>query len=156
MPEETYTLITNHGSEQGFDTNILTRREMLSQVTQLLRQPKKIFLGLGDFLEVGDYNTLLDTVFFDTEGVKFENILDNNNRRISLEGKVPYSFFKLGVYFPDFLLKEVPTACVSVIGEKSRLFPGAETFIRHIKQYTPLVLTAMPSEIAIEFVKRGD
>ena len=132
----------------------LNKKDFLLETSALIKKPKKVFIGLGDFLEVGDYKTLLDSVFFDNEGIKFENILDNNNRKISLEGNVPYSFFKLAVYFPDFLLKEVPTYFVSAIGEKSRLFPGAETFIENIMPYTPSVLTAMPFEIASEFVKR--
>ena len=154
MPNLKYDLIINHGPEKGFETRSLNKKDFLLETSALIKKPKKVFIGLGDFLEVGDYKTLLDSVFFDNEGIKFENILDNNNRKISLEGNVPYSFFKLAVYFPDFLLKEVPTYFVSAIGEKSRLFPGAETFIENIMPYTPSVLTAMPFEIASEFVKR--
>jgi hypothetical protein len=152
--EDTYTLIINHGKNKAFESIKLEKKDFLRKIPSLWKEPKKVFLGLGDFLEIGDYSTLMDNIFFDTGGIKLENILDDNNRRISLEGNIPYSFFKLAVYFPDFLLKDVPTSCVSVIGEKSRLFPGAEMFIQHVKAYNPLILTAMPFEIAIEFVKR--
>lgn len=154
MTDDKYELIINHSKDSGFDSIKLEKRDFLKELSYLLSEPKKVFLGLGDFLEIGDYSTLIDNLFFNTEGIKIENILDDNNRRLSSEGDVPFSFFKLAVYFPDFLLKDVPTSCISVIGEKSRLFPGAETFIRFIKHYEPLVLTAMPTEIAIEFVKR--
>ncbi|OHD66790.1 MAG: hypothetical protein A2176_09955 [Spirochaetes bacterium RBG_13_51_14] len=154
MNDEKYKLIINQGKAKGFEQISLEKKDFLKEISFLLNEPKKVFLGLGDFLEIGDYSTLIDNIFFDTEGIKIENILDSNNRRISLEGDVPFSFFKLAVYFPDFLLKDVPTSCISAIGEKSRLFPGAEIFIKFIKPYEPLVLTAMPFEIAIEFVKR--
>jgi hypothetical protein len=154
MTNDTFDLIINHTRDKGFETIRLEKKEYLKELSYLLKEPKKVFLGLGDFLEIGDYSTLIDKLFFDTEGIKIENILDSDNRRISSEGEVPFSFFKLAVYFPDFLLKEVPTSCISVIGEKSRLFPGAETFTRFIKSYDPLILTAMPYEIAIELVKR--
>jgi hypothetical protein len=123
-----YTLIENHGNGRPFEIRSLGKNEFLQILPSLWKEPKKVFLGLGDFLEIGDYSTLMDNIFFDTEGIKLENILDINNRKISLQGGIPYSFFKLAVYFPDFLLKDVPTSCVSVIGEKSRLFPGAEIF----------------------------
>lgn len=154
MTEDKYELIINHSLDRGFERISLDRRDYLKELSYLLKEPHKVFLGLGDFLEIGDYNTLIDNIFFDTEGIKIENILDDNNRRLSTGGDVPFSFFKLAVYFPDFLLKDVPTSCISVIGEKSRLFPGAETFIRFIKSYEPVVLTAMPFEIAIELIKR--
>ena len=154
MTDDKYELIINHSKDSGFESIKLEKKDFLKEVSHLLTEPKKVFLGLGDFLEIGDYSTLIDNLFFNTEGIKIENILDDNNRRLSTEGDVPFSFFKLAVYFPDFLLKDVPTSCISVIGEKSRMFPGAETFIRFIKHYDPLVLTAMPTEIAIEFVKR--
>ncbi|MBN1497321.1 MAG: hypothetical protein JXA07_11165 [Spirochaetes bacterium] len=154
MTEDKYELIINHSLDRGFERISLDKKDYLKELSYLLTDPKKVFLGLGDFLEIGDYNTLIDNIFFDTEGIKIENILDENNRRISSVGDVPFSFFKLGVYFPDFLLKDVPTSCISVIGEKSRLFPGAETFVRFIKPYDPLVLTAMPFEIAVELIKR--
>ena len=154
MTDDKFELIINHSKDSGFESIKLEKRDFLKELSYLLVEPKKVFLGLGDFLEIGDYSTLIDNLFFNTEGIKIENILDDNNRRLSSEGDVPFSFFKLAVYFPDFLLKDVPTSCISVIGEKSRLFPGAETFIRFIKHYEPLVLTAMPTEIAIEFVKR--
>ena len=155
MTEDTYDLIINRGKDRGFERIQLEKRDYLKEISYLLKEPKKVFLGLGDFLEIGDYSTLIDNIFFDTEGIKIENILDSNNRQLAIEGgDVPFSFFKLAVYFPDFLLKDVPTSCISVIGEKSRLFPGAELFVRFIKPYDPLVLTAMPLELAIEFVKR--
>jgi hypothetical protein len=152
--EAKYLLIINHGKDAPFERISLGKGEYVRKLPSLWKDPQKVFLGLGDFLEIGDYSTLMDNIFFDTEGIKLENILDVNNRRIALEGNIPYSFFKLAVYFPDFLLKEVPTTCVSVIGEKSRIFPGAETFVGFIKEYEPLVLTAMPFEIAVEFIKR--
>ncbi len=152
---QTYDIIINWGRESGYELMSLEKKEFLKYTSILIKEPKKIFLGLGDFLEIGDYNKMMDSVFFTEEGVKFENILDNNNRRVTISGgDIPFSFFKLAVYFPDFLLKDVPTSCISAIGEKARLFPGAENFIKYIKKYDPLVLTAMPQEIAIEFVKR--
>jgi hypothetical protein len=154
MTEDKFELIINHSLDRGFERISLDKKDYLKELSYLLKEPKKVFLGLGDFLEIGDYSTLIDNIFFDTEGIKIENILDDNNRRLADEGDVPFSFFKLAVYFPDFLLKDIPTSCISVIGEKSRLFPGAETFIRFIKSYEPLVLTAMPFEIAIELIKR--
>ena len=152
--EKTYELIINHGISGGYESFHLNRDDYLKEVSSLIREPRKVFLGLGDFLEIGDYSTLMDNIFFDTEGIKIENILDYDNRRFALEGNIPYSFFKLAVYFPDFLLRDVPTSCITAIGEKSRLFPGAETFIAEIKRYDPVVLTAMPYEIAREFVRR--
>ncbi|MCL2026253.1 MAG: hypothetical protein FWG92_05550 [Leptospirales bacterium] len=152
--ETTYSLIINKGREEGFEHYRLDRVSFIAETARLIKRPKKIFLGLGDFLELGDYKQLLDSVFFDDDGSKFENILDKNNRKISQESDVPFSFFKMAVYFPDFLLKNVPTFCVSAIGKKSRLFPGAETFIRQIKKYDPMVLSAMPYEVASEFMKR--
>ena len=77
----------------------------------------------------------MDSLFYDMGGTLFENTLDNINRIISDVGDVPASFLKLAVYYPDFLLKDVPTFCVSVIGRKSRLFPGAKIFIQFIKEY---------------------
>ncbi len=155
MENQRYELVINSGIEKGYRSMYLDRRDYLREVSRLLKEPRRVFIGLGDFLEIGDYSTLIDNIFFDTEGIKIENILDVNNRRLSLEGDVPFSFFKLAVYFPDFLLKDVPTTCISIIGEKSRLFPGAETLVKFMKRYDPLVLTAMPYEIAIEFVKRS-
>ena len=154
IKEQKYTLIINKGPADGFEVREMDKKDFLAETSRLLHRPKKIFLGLGDFLEVGDYKKLMDSIFFDKEGVLFENILDKNNRKISEEGNIPFSFFKLAVYFPDFLLREVPTFCVSVIGKKARLFPGSVNFIKYIKEYDPLVLSAMPYEIAIEFVKR--
>ncbi|HPI90238.1 MAG TPA: hypothetical protein PK859_13110 [Spirochaetota bacterium] len=155
MSEQQYIIIFNRGAE-GFDIKPLDKKDFVRTTASLFKRPKKIFLGLGDFLEVGDYNILIDSLFFDNAGLLFENILDKNNRKLSDEGNIPVSFFKLGVYYPDFLLKNVPTYCVSLIGKKSRLFPGAETFVKYIKEYDPTVLSAMPEEIAIEFVKRLD
>jgi hypothetical protein len=155
MSEQRYILIINRGAE-GFDIRPLDKKEFIRETSALFKRPQKIFLGLGDFLEVGDYNILIDSLFFNNAGLLFENILDRNNRRLSDRGNIPVSFFKLGVYYPDFLLKNVPTYCVSLIGKKSRLFPGAETFVKYIKEYDPIVLSAMPEEIAIEFVKRLD
>ena len=155
MIEQKYILVHNRGLE-GFDINPLDKKDFIRETSKLFHRPKKIFLGLGDFLEVGDYNILIDSLFYDNEGIRFENILDKNNRKLAEEGNIPVSFFKLGVYFPDFLLKNVPVYCVSMIGRKSRLFPGAEVFVKYIKEYEPIVLSAMPEEIAIEIVDRLD
>lgn len=157
MQKETiYSLIVNHGAEGGFEHYRLDKSSFIRETAKLLKQPKRVFLGLGDFLEIGDYKKLLDSVFLGEEGTgaNFEHILDKNNRIIAEEGEIPFSFFKLAVYFPDFLLKDVPTFCMSVIGSKSRLFPGAENFIKHIKAYNPTVLSAMPYEIAVELGRR--
>ncbi len=153
---EKFTFIINRGIKEGFEVLELRKMDFLQMTAGLLRKPRKVFLGLGDFLEVGDYSKLLDTLFFNVEGVKIEKLLDEYNRKISADGNIPLSFFKIAVYYPDFLLKDVPTFCVSVIGKKSRLFPGAENFIRYIKDFDPLILTAMPYEIAIEFGRRLD
>ncbi len=150
----TYSLVLNHGENAGFEHLLLSRHDFIRELGTILKPPKKIFLGLGDFLEAGDYKKLLDTVFFDEGGAVLENILDRNNRMISESEDIPFSFFKFAVYFPDFLLKDIPVFCVSAIGRKSRLFPGAWQFIRHIKKYSPMVLTAMPWEVAVEFTRR--
>ncbi len=152
--ENTYELIINNGLEQGYEHHILDKKSFISEVSKLLTRPKKIFLGLGDFLELGDYNNLIDAVLLDQDVTKLEGIIDKNNRKISEEGDIPFSFFKLAVYYPDFLFKGVPVECISTIGRKARLFPGSEGFIRHIKKYNPLVLTAIPYEISIEYMKR--
>jgi len=154
MIDQKYTLIINKSEQEGFEQRVLEKKDFLRETSMLLKEPARIFLGLGDFLEVGDYNNLLDSLFFTEEGVQVENILDKNNRKISEEGSIPYSFFKLAVYYPDYLLKEVPVSCVSMIGKKARLFPGAETFVKYIKDYDPIVLSAMPYEIAQEFAER--
>ncbi|MCL1911018.1 MAG: hypothetical protein FWG13_02290 [Leptospirales bacterium] len=152
--ETTYSLIINKSREEGFEHYRLDKASFIAETAKIIRRPKRIFLGLGDFLEIGDYKQLLDSMFFDDDGSKFENIIDKNNRKVSEESDIPFSFFKMAVYFPDFLLKNVPTFCVSVIGKKSRLFPGAETFIKQIKKYDPMILSAIPYEIASEFMKR--
>lgn len=154
MTEQTFKLIINKGKTEGFEVKCLDKKNFLRETSTLIKEPKKIFLGLGDFLEIGDYNQLLDSVFYSRGSVVFENTLDKINRIISDVGDVPASFLKLAVYYPDFLLKNVPTFCVSVIGRKSRIFPGAATFVKYIKEYDPLILTAMPFEISIEFTKR--
>jgi len=152
--ETTYELIINNGLEEGYERRILDKKTFIKETAKLLTRPKKIFLGLGDFLELGDYNNLIDAVLLDQEVAKLEGILDKNNRKISEEGDIPFSFFKLAVYYPDFLFKGVPVECISTIGKKARLSPGSEVFIRHIKKYNPLVLTAIPYEISIEYMKR--
>jgi len=152
--ETTYELIINNGLEEGYERRILDKKTFIKESAKLLTRPKKIFLGLGDFLELGDYNNLIDAVLLDQEVAKLEGILDKNNRKISEEGDIPFSFFKLAVYYPDFLFKGVPVECISTIGKKARLSPGSEVFIRHIKKYNPLVLTAIPYEISIEYMKR--
>jgi hypothetical protein len=153
MEEKKYTYIINHEAND-FEVMEFSKRDLLNEIRKLLKRPKKIFLGLGDFLEVGDYNKLLDTIFFDEEGFKFENILDLTNSKLSEAGNIPFSFFKMAVYYPDFLLKNVPTFCMSVIGQNLRLFPGVHSFIDSIKIFDPLILSALPYEIAIEVVNR--
>ncbi len=152
--EKTYELIINNGLSEGFDRHILDKKSFIKETAKFLTRPKKIFLGLGDFLELGDYNNLIDAVLLDQDITKLEGIIDKNNRKISEEGDIPFSFFKIAVYYPDFLFKGVPVECISTIGKKARLFPGSEIFIRHIKKYNPLVLTAIPYEISIEYMKR--
>lgn len=154
MEEQKYILIINKGEEKDFQVQNLDKIDFLRATSTLLKKPKKIFLGMGDFLEIGDYNNLLDSIFFETEGIAFENILDDINSRIAEQGNIPFSFLKLAVYFPDFLLKDVPVFCSSIVGKKSRLFPGAENFTKYIKEYNPIILSALPYEIAIEFTKR--
>jgi len=149
-----YELIINNGLNKGFERHLLDKVSFIKETAKLLTRPKKIFLGLGDFLELGDYNNLIDAVLLDQDITKLEGIIDKNNRKISEEGDIPFSFFKLAVYYPDFLFKGVPVECISTIGKKARLFPGSEVFIRHIKKYNPLVLTAIPYEISIEYMKR--
>ncbi len=154
MEEIVYTLVLNRGKEEGFEVRELGKEEFIRETSRLLAKPRKVFIGLGDFLEIGDYNNLLDSIFFEKEAVKYENLLDRINREMSEQAGIPSSFMKLAVYFPDFLLKGVPTSCVTTIGKKSRLFPGARNLVKYLKEYSPLVLTAIPYEIAIEFVKR--
>ena len=152
--EKTYELIINNGLDAGYERFTLNKKAFITETSKLLTRPKKIFLGLGDFLELGDYNNLIDAVLLDQDVTKLEGIIDKNNRKISEEGDIPFSFFKLAVYYPEFLFKGVPVECISTIGKKARLFPGSEVFIRHIKKYNPLVLTAILYEISIEYMKR--
>lgn len=152
--EKTYELIINNGLDDGYERHILDKKSFIKESAKLLTRPKKIFLGLGDFLELGDYNNLIDAVLLEQDVAKLEGIIDKNNRKISEEGDIPFSFFKLAVYYPDFLFKDVPVECISTIGRKARLFPGSEVFIRNIKKYNPLVLTAIPYEISIEYMRR--
>jgi hypothetical protein len=152
--EHKYELIINHGIEKSFEHYSLNKKEFIRETSAHLTRPRKIFLGLGDFLELGDYNNLIDAVLLDQEVAKLEGIIDKNNRKISEDGDIPFSFFKLAVYYPDFLFKGVPVECISTVGKKARLFPGSEVFIKYIKQYNPLVLTAIPFELSIEYLKR--
>ncbi len=152
--EKKYELIINHGIDGGFERFELNRADFISNLCSRLKRPRKIFLGMGDFLEVGDYNNLIDALLLDQEIAKLEGILDKNNRKISEESDIPVSFFKLAVYYPDFLLKDVPVEIISTIGKKARLFPGAEYFIRNIKYLSPLIFTAIPYDISIEYVRR--
>ncbi len=149
-----YEIIINNGIEEGFQVLSLDREPFISSLAGYLKKPKKIFLGMGDFLEIGDFNNLIDTVLLDNDVAKLEGILDKNNRKLSEEGEIPFSFFKLAVYYPDFLLKDVPIECITTIGKKARLFPGAEIFTKYIKEYNPLILTAIPFEISMEYAKR--
>lgn len=152
--EKKYELIINHGISDGFERYELTGAQFIDSICRHIKKPKKIFLGMGDFLEIGDYNNLIDALLLDQDIAKLEGILDKNNRKISEESDIPVSFFKLAVYYPDFLLKNVPVEIISMIGKKARLFPGAEYFIRYIKDLSPLIFTAIPFEISIEYVKR--
>jgi len=149
-----YLFILNKGPEEGYEEFLLSKRDFISMISKYTVEPRKVFLGLGDFLELGDYNNLIDAVLLDQDVAKLEGILDKNNRKISEGGDIPFSFFKLGVYYPDFLLKDVPVECISTIGKKARIFPGAENFIKNIKIYEPLIFTAIPFEISIEYMKR--
>jgi hypothetical protein len=149
-----YEIIINNGIEEGFQVLTLDKEAFVSSLAGYLKKPKKIFLGMGDFLEMGDFNNLIDAVLLDNDVAKLEGILDKNNRKLSEEGEIPFSFFKLAVYYPDFLLKDVPVECISIIGKKARLFPGAESFTGFIKEYDPLILTAIPFEISMEYAKR--
>lgn len=150
----TYTLVQSHGAGGGYHIQELDRKNFILQLRNHLIPPQKVFLGMGDFMEVGDYSQLIDTVLFDRDGVMFENILDRNNRKMSLTGEVPFSFFKLAVYYPDYLLRDVPTTVISAVGSKARLFPGAESFVQYIRDYDPMILSALPWEMAVEFVRR--
>lgn len=152
--ENSYELIINNGLDEGFERKILDKKSFIIETAKLITRPKKIFLGLGDFLEIGDYNNLIDAVLLEQDIAKFEGIIDKNNRKLSREGDIPFSFFKLAVYYPDFLFKGVPVECISTIGRKARLYPGSEVFIRHIQRYNPLIMTAIPYEISIEYLKR--
>ncbi len=152
MNRTKYEIIFNYG--RNFERHFFEKEDFIAETSKLIKKPKKIFLGMGNFLELGDYNNLLDSILFDETKIKLEKLLDQSNRMLSEWGTIPFSFFKLAVYFPDYLLKDVPIYCVSTIGKKSRLAPGAETFIQYIKDYDPLIMSAMPYEIAIEFVKR--
>ncbi len=152
MEKIKHELIINHGDT--FERRVLDKKDFLWETSRLLREPKQIFMGLGNFLELGDYNNLLDSLLFSEKSMKLEKVLDKNNRRMSQKGNIPFSFFKLGVYIPDFLLKDVPTSFVSTIAKKSRLAPGAKNFVKYIKDYNPLVLSAIPYGFAIELVRR--
>ncbi|MCX7679748.1 MAG: hypothetical protein N2316_11095 [Spirochaetes bacterium] len=154
MEKIVYTLVINRGRDEGFEVHEFSKEEFIRHSSHLLTKPKRIFCGLGDFLEIGDYNNLLDSIFFEKEAVKFEVVLDRVNRKVSESGTIPSSFLKLAVYYPDFLLKGIPTTCASTIGRKSRLTPGARNLIKYLQDYPILVLSAMPYEIAIEFVRR--
>jgi len=154
MNEKKYELIINNGLKDGFERLFLDKAAFINETAKLLKRPKKVFLGLGDFLELGDYNNLIDAVLLDQDVTKLEGILDKNNRKISEYGHIPFSFFKLAVYYPDFLFKGVPIECISIIGRKARLSPGTEVFIQNIKKYDPLVVTSIPYEISIEYMKR--
>lgn len=154
MDEPVYTFVHNRGPLEGFEVMELDKASFIRQASSLLKKPKQVFLGLGDFIEIGDYNNLFDSILFEKESVQFENLLDNANRKIAAQGNIPFSFLKLAVYFPDYLLKNVPTYCASIVGKKGRLFPGAETFMKKIKPFHPIVISALPYEIAIEFVRR--
>ena len=152
--EKTYDFIVNHGVEKGFEVFTLNKKSFVFKISEYLKKPKKIFLGMGDFLEIGDFNNFIDAVLLDNEVTKLEGILDKNNRKMAQDGQIPFSFFKLAVYYPDFLLKDIPVECISTIGKKGRLFPGAEIFVKYIKEYDPLILTAIPYDISIEYARR--
>ncbi|HQO41320.1 MAG TPA: hypothetical protein PK986_12700, partial [Spirochaetota bacterium] len=104
--EKKYELIINHGIADGFERFEFNRSDFINELSRRVKRPRKIFLGMGDFLEVGDYNNLIDALLLDQEIAKLEGILDKNNRKISEESDIPVSFFKLAVYYPDFLLKD--------------------------------------------------
>lgn len=148
-----YTIV-HYTANKELSVTEYGRKEFISASAGLLQKPKKIFIGLGDFLEIGDYNQLLDSIFYDEESTVIEIFLDEINRKLSLKGQIPFSFIKLAVYYPDYLLKEVPTQCAVSVGLKTRLFPGAKHFISIMKKYDPMILTAIPYEIASQIVNR--
>jgi len=152
--EKNITLIINRGLRDGFAEYTLNKTEFLQKISKFLKEPRKVFLGMGDFLELGDYNNLIDAILLDNQFAQLEAILDKNNRKIAESGEIPFSFFKLAVYFPEFILKETHVDLISIIGQKGRLFPGAMEFIDFARKYDPLVLTAIPYEISIEYIKR--
>ena len=122
--EKKYLFIFNHGPDEGFEEYSLSRNEFIRMIAKHISEPKKVFLGLGDFLEIGDYNNLIDAVLLDQEVAKLEGILDKNNRKISEDGDIPFSFFKLAVYYPDFLLKDVPVVEIHSTGTSFRRKSG--------------------------------
>jgi hypothetical protein len=122
--QKTYQLIINRGIEEGYEEHFLDKNKFVRSIVSYLSRPKKVFLGLGDFLEIGDYNNLLDAILLDQNAAKLEGILDKNNRIISEESDIPVSFFKLGVYYPDFLLKEVPTNVPLWLAKRQGYFLG--------------------------------
>jgi len=146
--------IVQYNKHHQIIINEYNRKDFIAACSELLYRPKKLFVGLGDFLEIGDYNQLLDSIFYDEESAIIENFLDEINRKLSEAGQIPFSFLKLAVYYPDYLLKDVPTQCAITVGSKTRLFPGAVHFINFINNYNPMILTAIPYEIANEVVKR--
>ena len=154
MDEQKYIIVINKGPNEKFEKIELKRKDFILKIKDLFPQPKRIFLGMGGFLEFGDYSRLLDSVFIEQSSLNYETLLDKTNRELSEHENIPFSFFKLGVYYPDFILKDVPTYCASAIGRKARLFPGAETFIKNILMYDPLVLSALPSEVGTEIIGR--
>jgi len=154
MEEQKYIIAINKGPDKKFEKIELKRKDFIFKIKELFPKPKRIFLGMGGFLEIGDYSRLLDSVFIEQNSINYETLLDKTNRELSENESIPFSFFKLGVYFPDFILKDVPTYCASAIGRKARLFPGASMFIKNILSYDPLILSALPSEVGAEIIGR--
>jgi hypothetical protein len=91
MEENSYTLVYNRA--EGFDERILGKQEFIREVSSLLKKPKRIFLGLGDFLEIGDYNNLLDTIFFEKEG--FSSKTFSTTRTVKYRSRAIFRFLSL-------------------------------------------------------------
>ena len=52
MSTQTYDLIINHGIDEGYEKKSLEKTQYIRELSKLIEAPKKVFLGLGDFLEV--------------------------------------------------------------------------------------------------------
>ena len=50
--EKKYFFILNHGPDEGFEKYTLSKDEFIRMIAEYITEPKKVFLGLGDFLEI--------------------------------------------------------------------------------------------------------